>query len=303
VELGNGNIVTGGFTRDNIDDPEFQILTMFDSEGNYLNHRLFGDQEWHAIGWARLDPLSDGSFIMTSTVEAENGDDYHYISKIDSNLNSVWEQYHYSGTSGASLRQIKETEDGGFIGVGIWIDPTTAYRYGIFLKFDETGQILWERKYQHANEGNFQWNHLYDVVEVLNNGGFVACGERNETDTGQNAWVIKVDSMGCLIPGCDTLTSVTELEHIDQLNVLVYPNPASEQAFVKVPNLSFSDRLGTNFFLKLYDLQGKLIRSTSVSRFEATYILDINGIQRGMYSLTLENETGTPLVTKKMVVE
>lgn len=302
TELGNSNIVTGGFTGTIPNQTEYQILTMFDEDGVYLDHRLFGDEDWIATEWARVDPTIDGNIIVSSSfISSEDGDKYYYISKIDSNLNSIWEKYHYSGTSETSIHQVKETEDGGYIGVGTWVEPPTAHMFGFMMKFDSEGEVMWERKYQHADEGNFQLNQLYDIEEIPEGNGYVACGQRNETDTGQNAWVIKVDSMGCLIPGCDTLTHINELTQ--QVKLLIYPNPAINEIYVKVPDLSLLGNESSSVFIKLYNLQGKEVQHHKVGRFEATYLLNVEDLSSGMYVLKIENSLGQSFSSNKVILE
>jgi hypothetical protein len=300
VPLENGHYVTGGSLRQAINTPNRPMLTLFDENGEYIDHRLFGNDEY-SEGWAKINPLADGNFIMCASKQENDDEDLFFLAKIDENLNSIWEQEYDLGSSLTAFKQLKENEDGSLIGVGVWVDPPTAYEFGIIMKFDEFGNLLWERKYQHANEGFAQLNVLYDVIEIPENGGYVACGERNGVDTGQNAWVIKVDDMGCLVAGCDTLTSVSEITRIEDFTFSVGPNPATDYLNVFIPELPAEFR-SNSLALKLVNLEGKTVFSQALNTLDVTFIMDVTEYSRGVYYLSLVSE-GVELNTQKIILE
>jgi hypothetical protein len=300
VPLENGHYVTGGSLRQAINTPNRPMLTLFDENGNYLDHRLFGNDEY-SEGWAKINPLADGNFIMCATKKESDDYSYYYLAKLDTSLNILWEKEYDALSQESAFLQLKENEDGSLIGVGVWYDPPTAYQYGVIMKFDSEGERLWERKYQHANEGFAQLNKLYDVIEIPENGGYVACGERNELDTGQNAWVIKVDDMGCLVAGCDTLTSVSEITRIEDFTFSVGPNPATDYLNVFIPELPAEFR-SNSLALKLVNLEGKTVFSQALNTLDVTFIMDVSEYSRGVYYLSLESE-GVKLNTQKIILE
>ncbi len=298
IPLSNGNYVTGGSVRQAITTPNRPILTLHDQNGNYLSHRVFGNIQY-SEGWAKINPLSDGSILMAAIKKESEDENFYHLIKLDADLNIIWEKEHNANSPIASLRQLKENEDGTLIGVGIWVDPPTAYEYGVIMKFTSEGELLWERKYQHATEGFAVHNRFYDVVEIPEGGGYVACGERNDLETGQNAWVIKVDSLGCLVAGCDTITSVNELESIEQVQFLVGPNPTSDYLNVFVPDIHRQTE--SNFIsLELRNSEGKLIETVQVGGYEATYILDVKSYDRGLYVISMMN--GNKVLSHKKII-
>ena len=79
--------------------------------------------------------------------------------------------------------------------------------------------------------------------EYLNKGG----------GTDQNAWLVRLDSFGCIIPGCDTIdttTSISSFSNIILDGIKVYPNPCSNKF-----NLSIEDPEACNIFI--YDKLGR----------------------------------------------
>jgi len=299
VETDSGDFILGSTTRTAWGEPNRPVLTKFDSEGNFMEREVFGNTQY-SEGWANINPLSDGNFIFCSSKQENAQEDNYRIVKFDENLDTIWDKSYYFYSSEVALVQIKETTDGNFIGCGIWEDQVTTHDFGVLLKLDSEGELLWHRLYQHANEGIFQLNRLYDLVEVPDNEGYVACGERNGGPLGQNYWVLKVDEMGCLVEGCDTITSVTELRALDQLEIALSPNPASELLNVFIPELP-SNLNGTSLTLTLRNLEGKEIEHTPISMGNTTYMLDVRNHPKGTYLLSL-NFGGKELVSERVVL-
>ncbi len=284
VSLNNGKYITAGSFRQTAISNNRPLLVLHSPTGQYLDHLILGSIQF-SQSWTSINPLSDGSILMGGIKKESEDESFYHLMKLDADLNILWEKEHDANSPIASLRQVKENEDGTLIGVGIWVDPPTAYEYGVIMKFTSEGELLWERKYQHATEGFAVHNRLYDVVEIPEN-GYVACGERNDLETGQNAWVIKVDHMGCLVAGCDTITSVNEIKSLKQIQFLVGPNPVSDYLNVFVPGL-FGQTESNSITLELRNFEGKLVEAIQVGENEATYIVDVKTYHRGIYMLSL----------------
>ena len=285
VETDSGDFIVGSFTSTNWGEPNRPVLTKFDSEGNFVDKVVFGNTEYFE-GWANINPLSDGNFIFCSAQQDFDEESNYRVVKFDENLDTIWDKSFYFYSIEVALLQIKETSDGSLIACGTWEDQITTHDFGVLLKLDSSGELLWHRLYQHSTEGFFQLNRLYDVVEIPENQGYVACGERNGGELGQNYWVLKVDSMGCLVEGCDTITSVTELRALDQLEIGISPNPASELLNVFIPELPAKFR-GNELTLLLRNLEGKEVEKTPISLGNTTYMLDVRNYPRGTYLLSL----------------
>lgn len=300
VALANGNFIVGSTTRESLTEPNRPVITLFDNEGNYLNHQEFGNEEY-SEGWANVTALSDGNFIFSATKQDTVDDDRYFVVKFNEDLDVIWEQDYYFYSAEVALTQIKENEDGTLIACGVWEDMISTHDYGTLLKLDANGNLLWHRLYQHANEGFFQLNRLYDVVPIPDNEGYVACGERNAPDNGQNYWVLKVDSMGCLVEGCDTITSVAEIKEIEQIEFITGPNPATDYLNVFLPEIPA--HLGIReLTLELRTLEGKLIEEYSMGPSENTLILDVKDYSRGTYLISLISDSRV-ISSKKVVLE
>ncbi len=300
VPLSNGNYLSAGSYKQTVISNSRPLLVLHDHDGEYLDHLIFGNIH-HSVSRISINPLSDGSILMGTIKKESEDESFYHLIKLDADLNIIWEKEHNANSPIASLRQLKENEDGTLIGVGIWVDPPTAHEYGVIMKFTSEGELLWERKYQHATEGFAVHNRFYDVVEIPEGGGYVACGERNDLETGQNAWVIKVDDKGCLVAGCDTITSVNEIKSLKQIQFLVGPNPASDYLNVFIPDLP-EQIISNNLSLELRNLEGKLIETLSLGAQNTTYIVDVRNYERGIYLLSLSNGNGI-LKSQKIFLE
>ncbi|OQX76922.1 MAG: hypothetical protein B6D61_08025 [Bacteroidetes bacterium 4484_249] len=81
-------------------------------------------------------------------------------------------------------------------------------------------------------------------------------------------------------------------------NLKVYPNPAEN-----LLNISFNLEESQSFDIKLLSVTGKIVYSENTNAFSGNYVNTINlsGIAKGVYFLSMTNETGT--VNKKVVIK
>lgn len=89
-----------------------------------------------------------------------------------------------------------------------------------------------------------------------------------------NAWILKVNPTHLL----------TINEHV-LINSTIFPNPATNQI-----NISFSEPTKLKKAI-LYDISGKVVLEQDLSsNFEAVYVVNTQGLARGVYSLSLVGE-------------
>jgi hypothetical protein len=69
-------------------------------------------------------------------------------------------------------------------------------------------------------------------------------------------------------------------ESLLDVKIKVYPNPTSQMLYVSHPELN-------SFLIKISDLNGKLIYSSSINKEEP---LDISNYSQGMYLVVIENK-------------
>lgn len=285
IPLNNGNYLMGSATKEGWFEPNWPVVTLFDNQGGYIDHIEFGNNIY-SEGWANISPLSDGNFIFSSSKQETSDQGMYRIVKFDQDLNILWEKEYYFYSAEVSLVQIKENSDGTLIACGTWEDMITTHDFGTLLKLDSNGNLIWHRLYQHANEGVLQINHLYDVIELPGNEGYIACGQRNGIDNGQNYWVLKVDEMGCLVEGCDTITSVSEFSEVRDLEMLIGPNPTTNFLNVFIPKFPINIT-ATDLVLEIRSSEGKLVDTIEIVNDDTSYIVDLQQYSAGIYSISL----------------
>jgi hypothetical protein len=172
---------------------------------------------------------------------------------------------------------------------------------GYITKTTSNGDSLWSRHYVIRNQ-QYHWHNFMDI-EATNDGGYILCGRSaidgpvfpDEQFTAM-AWVVKTDSMGCVVPGCH-LVGVEEKTK-QRPKVMVYPNPAHDYLAVFVPASTSNQALQ----IQLINLEGKVVLEDQFTQSDATYLLELKNISAGLYVLkVLQN--GDLLQAEKVVVE
>jgi hypothetical protein len=80
-------------------------------------------------------------------------------------------------------------------------------------------------------------------------------------------------------------------ESLLDVQLKIYPNPTSQMLYVSHPELN-------SFLIKISDVNGKLIYSSSINKEEP---LDISNYSQGMYLVTIENKENNKTNTYKII--
>lgn len=278
----------------------------------YQNH-IFQTDDTGTVEWTYLSPnsiglrygaadmvlLDDGSLIVASGV----GHEYYfpassqvrfdkYIFKLNPMREIEWEVTFKEAwrTSQEKLTNIIAVSDGsGFVAVGTQGQDFPAQNAfsvrGWLGKVSPSGDSLWTRQYvgidQLANR-----HELYDLKETPD-GGFILCGESRNPNTPasgeitQQAWLLKLDQYGCLVPGCHITTSAEEPAP-ERLHLAIYPNPAAEYLnfYLRAPA-----GVGSEVSFRIFDAGGRLLREFPHASPDATYVVEVWDWPAGMYVL------------------
>lgn len=195
----------------------------------------------------------------------------------------------------AAFSSVVELTDGAFVASGIYQEQGPPYRYmGVLMKFASNGDSLWMRTYQHPPlQGSFSVHWLRHSIEDPD-GSIVATGSCN--DGQQDLWVIRVDSFGCLVPGCQLYDHIAEQPRLPgepKLNILLYPNPAADRLFI-----SFRSAKPPNGTFRLLDATGREVRTFQPGGQSTEIELDVRPHPPGLYILHYTDRSGTPWAGK-----
>jgi hypothetical protein len=171
-----------------------------------------------------------------------------------------------------------------------------AYRtMGSILKLNSNRDSLWSRAYSYYNntptipEAYGYAEHYILDSKLTPDGGIVCSGwiEQQIQDPSpflQTPWIFKVDSMGCLEPGCQDI-GVSEIVIGLQNSMNIYPNPAIDIAYI-----SFNLPPGfheVNTELIIINMQGQEVarQILSPTAFIAPVQLDFSNLADGVYTV------------------
>ncbi len=168
---------------------------------------------------------------------------------------------------------------------------------GMLSRLDSTGSLLWKRYYQTTDLPNY----TYDVRRTLD-GGFILAGTAFDSAlVSQDAWLVKVDSFGCLVPGCQVFDAV--LEQVTDLRdaLRLWPNPVQGQGHVQVAiDLPAGFALRGPLRLALTDAAGRLVEEHAVPGGVSAFSFPVFSLPSGLYHVHLLDATrwlsGTKLV-------
>jgi len=144
-----------------------------------------------------------------------------YLYEVTPGGQEVWHEEYASGPSpGDHLFNSIQLEDGNLVSCGLADNSGTGGNAGWLIKTDENGELIWQRVYDKN-----QYTDLFYSVLATDDGGFLLSGQAiNEETNSQDAWLLKVDSVGCPYPNC----TVGIAEQEKTVMVDVWPNPVNE---------------------------------------------------------------------------
>ncbi|MBI1192452.1 MAG: hypothetical protein GC205_04680 [Bacteroidetes bacterium] len=202
----------------------------------------------------------------------------------------MWRHYlEYSDFHAFS--NIVETNSGNLVSVGFFNHPrqdTVNAIRGHIISVDSSGNRNWYREYYAPD--NYDYNsELYDVIQTAD-GGYLACGRNIRINGQARAWLLKLDSMGCLIPGCDTLgigIGVPPVPLSLDDNLQVYPNPASDQLHLLWRVEPTQANEATTY--QLIGMGGRVALQGETPQSIGRVLLEVGDLSPGMYTVVLQH--------------
>ncbi len=302
VELSDGYLLTGR-SRPQADDGDMYVVRV-----NMAGDEIW-TQEWGGIyddAQVHSYLCAEGSVLLAGGYGyADDGEStVPYLAKLDTADGSlIWEGEYGEPRFGTLFFAAKECPNTDFIACGVTYEG--GHEQGLLLRATSEGDSLWMRNYSYYDEVIDSCRGRFWDVLPIEDGGFIMSGFANGPFGGpyppgysQDAWVVKVDSMGCVVPGCDA-TGVTEI--ITNLNdaLTVYPNPAHGQVQVGI-TLPISLRNGQALQLTFVSASGQVVLVHAAQ--EGSNEVDIRALASGLYYVHLSNEK-TWISGSKLIVE
>lgn len=224
-------------------------------------------------------------------------------------LSEPVEMKNYFGGAGGSPSNFHHLVDGKFIltgGHGFEDNVFGDVLDGFIFKLDENRDSLWCRRYSYYEE-TINFDNAQNLImdsKVMSDGGIVCVGSIVQGGDNPNPylntpWIFRVDSLGCLEPGCQ-FVDVQEVVVGLQNTMSIYPNPATDMVHI---NFELSPHFHTlHSKLVVINLQGQTVleKELSPSAFIAPVDLNITDLAAGHYTVHWVSE-GAWLDSVKMI--
>ncbi|MCF8246586.1 MAG: T9SS type A sorting domain-containing protein [Saprospiraceae bacterium] len=252
---------------------------------------------------------SDGGLVVASgkgiehPVNAEQGQLrwQGYIFKLNASHQFVW---------GRELRGTRHAGSPSFAKIVPATDGTGFVTYGRVGENISTGSEVygsWIVKL--SNQGDSLWARYYSVFDdnlrsptpadfkATPDGGYIVSGHTEE-GLETFGWLMKLDSFGCLIPGCnanDGPNATTEGRA--GASIAIYPNPTSDYLNFQLRGLAMTSKAE----FRIVNAEGKVMEAMKTPHPDATFTLPVRDWEAGVYYLQYMEEN-TLLTTTKFVV-
>lgn len=292
----NGDLLNAGYhpNGSGVRYPDFWVYKI-DLSGNVMWSKYYGGPT-EDIGRS-IAKTADGGYVITGKVGSYGGDitdfkggpEDFWVLKIDSGGIIQWKKC-YGGSGSDYPRQIKQTQDNGYIVIGDTYsnngDVVGSHNLSDIwvLKISGSGTVEWQRPL-----GGSKIERGYDIVEA-DGGGFVALGstasQHGDGDVLGNPyitpdlWLVKLNA---------GLLGTAENQQLIQNELFVYPNPGKD--FFSVNSKYPVEEV------KIYTAEGKLISALR----SVNQPVSIKQLTTGIYFIHIKSNGRT--VVKKLLKE
>lgn len=264
------------------------FILQLDFNGNLINKNLIGDtvERINIFSAGNIDLVDDNKLIVCGTNLSIIDLNYRGIFYVvDSNLNfkviGNYNKYHNRFT------EIQYQRNRYYI-LGLQFEgPSEQQSSGLLLCYDTSGTFLWDRNYNYSTS----YKDLVPYSFLYQDGYIYMTGFGSYYDPFNNSiqdtWLIKTDSLGCLIGGCNTT-----FVDLKTNNIRIYPNPAND--FLTV----LSDEKLNDVKFRIIDFTGKVLLNGTLQNEK----IDLLNINSGLYLLELKSNSNN-IIHMKFVKE
>ncbi|MBK9107173.1 MAG: T9SS type A sorting domain-containing protein [Saprospiraceae bacterium] len=164
---------------------------------------------------------------------------------------------------------------------------------GWICKFTPTGDSLWSRVISKTERTEQFFN-----ISKASDGGFYLTGlSKIDSINTSKSWIVKVDSFGCLVPGCQNVVNTNDISKRKVAAFKFFPNPARE-VFYFLSRITESK----NYQIKVIDLQGREVFKYSFQPDSGKqYVVEIpDQLSSEIYTLCVLNEKGKMVQVEKL---
>jgi len=236
-------------------------------------------------GYASLDSVFQG-FAYYSKIA---------LAKIDKNGNVLWNKEYGTLQRDVDASSVKELPNGDLIVCGVTDVPTgltgsnniQSQQCGYLLRTDSMGNEKWMQTYKITNPTDLGGQNYLNHVITMPDGGFTAVGYVGTTDTAtQLTWILRVDSNGCLTPGCTPMsTGINQLE-TNSGQFTAYPNPFNNELTVSV---IFPENTQDAKLQLIEPATGRILMEKTLTDKQQAVVFDTKELSSGLYLIGIKS--------------
>ncbi len=250
-QTSDGGYIIAAFTR-SFGQTIWLIRT--DSIGDTLWTRAFGGDSFSFSAWAQQ--TMDGGYFVAGWTWSYSPSPQTYLVKTNSTGDTLWTRT-IGGLGWSEGRSGQQVSDGGYVVVGTFED-TTGDIDVLLVRTDAGGDTLWTRTI-----GGTSFDLGLSVQQTAD-GGYVICGETYSFGAGEaDFYLVKTDENGRLAVAEPKARPARKSGY----SLTCEPNPFHSSTVLRLtaepPGLS-------DTHLRIYDVQGRLVRTLAVSRESQT---------------------------------
>ncbi len=270
-------------------------IIKLDSLGNFEWGRQFGGQ--NADGAAIVSLAPDSNYIVATsyahyTMPMAASDLKIQVVKIDKyDGSTIWDKQYDTIRAGNYPNMVKILPDGNIVVVG-----NEGYYNGInyfytswILKLKPNGDSIYFRRYHKYDDQYTQENITWDFC-ITEEKSIVSCGWTYKQNEEQRLWLVKMDSLGCLQPGCDPTAGIEEPHYLKPGQLNIFPNPATTQTTITYIQLNKESQL------QIYNMLRQKVYEEKLSKGSSQTTINTAGFKPGLYKVVAGESSGSLII-------
>lgn len=297
MQLAQNKLLIGGFnSKQNGWINPFGWYALFDTLGNMLWERATTDSLFYNLSGVEVLEAEGVFYIMGNQSDGRPSytNNKNFVGIIDiKNGDIKWQKQYEYQTENPKQNSPFQYYNGNIYSIGYLTTQTgtqNEVQYATLTKFDLSFNPLWNRLFKRANYSNRFWN-----LQFINNSIFILgdAKDPNEEFSDADAWIIKTDTFGCVIPGCQLYDNVPQII-APKISFMVYPNPANN-------NITFEYRSLKTFPIELVitNTLGFTVEAVAINE---KYTFDTSVWPSGIYILNI-SQNNTPIGSSKIIIQ
>lgn len=240
---------------------------------------------------------TDGSLLLVGDSYNSDffGDQFSVILLINMNSNGTinWTKRILKIYDG-EIRYCVEDSSNNYICSGTIFSEAGKKGDGYLVKFSAQGDSMWSRTINNSDRSTEQF---FNIAKASDGGFYLTGFSWIEGINTSKSWIVKVDSFGCLVPGCQNTVKTKDVDDGKIKAFELYPNPANEVLYF-LSHVTKND----NCSIQICDLQGKEVFTYKFIPVQGKqYIMEFTKkILPGIYVLRILDEKGKITQTERI---